>query len=190
MLGDQVTYDLQGDPAEVFGLAISTNTGPTPLAIFDVPEFSSDARRYDPGSNSILGTPSSTERALHGQTTLSNGDVLLAGGVTGDLVLQNFFPPASCRLYDTSANSWTSVPSTAANRVLPTLFDVGGDVSAIDTFDLVRVHRHAERHDRDDHDGGALVERCRAACMLVPRPSRSARSPTVVSASSRPAPAR
>ena len=35
VVGGSVTYSLQGDPGEIWGLALSTNTGPTPLAIFD-----------------------------------------------------------------------------------------------------------------------------------------------------------
>lgn len=113
----------------------------TTILFVSLPDFSNSASRYNPSTGSILSTPSfSTARALHGQVTLSNGDVLVAGGVEGDILLQTFSPLASARLYDTSANTWTSVANMSVSRVLPSLFDTGGTVVAmggLKTFDLV-----------------------------------------------------
>ena len=143
----------------------------TTILFLDVPGFSDDARRYDPGSGSLLSTPSfNTERALHGQVTLSNGDVLVAGGVNGDLILQNFTPLSSARLYNTSANTWTSVASMAHDRVLPNLFDVGGDVIAIgglETFDLVAFT--GTPADAIEVSTTSVLSWTTAATMLLPR---------------------
>ncbi|MEM7305085.1 MAG: kelch repeat-containing protein [Planctomycetota bacterium] len=38
-LGNTVTYDMQGDPGELWGLAFSTSEGPTPLVLFDPNDF-------------------------------------------------------------------------------------------------------------------------------------------------------
>jgi hypothetical protein len=113
----------------------------TNLIFIELPDFSSDSRRYNPPTNTILSTPSfATARAMHGQLTLANGDVLLGGGVNGDLIAQTFDPLASVRLYDTSANAWASVASMGVTRVQPGFFEIGGDVIAIgglSSFDLV-----------------------------------------------------
>jgi hypothetical protein len=113
----------------------------TDLIIIQLPGFSADTRRYDPGSGSLLSTPSFADaRAMHGLLTLSNGNVLLGGGVNGDLLTQTFTPLASVRLYNTAANTWTNVASMAATRVMPRFFQIGAEVIAIGglkTFDLV-----------------------------------------------------
>lgn len=113
----------------------------TTIIIIDVPGFSSDCRRFNPATGTFLATPAfNTERALHGQLTLSNGNVLIGGGVNGDLIAQNFTPLASVRLYNTATNTWSSVASMAVTRVFPGFFELAGDVIAIgglETFDLV-----------------------------------------------------
>ena len=35
VLGSKVTYSMQGDPFELWGLGVSTNGGPTPIALID-----------------------------------------------------------------------------------------------------------------------------------------------------------
>ena len=113
----------------------------TTILFVSVPDFSSDARRYDPATNSILAAGSfSTVRASHAQLTLSNGDVLVAGGVNGDLIAQTFSTLASCRLYDTSTNSWSNVATLGTPRVFADLIEDGSTVVALgglSSFDLV-----------------------------------------------------
>jgi hypothetical protein len=113
----------------------------TNLIIIELPAFSSDCRRYNPATNQLLATPSfNTERALHGQLTLSNGNVLVGGGVNGDLIAQSFTALDSVRLYDTATNSWSSAAGMGVTRVFPGFFELGSDVIAIGglkSFDLV-----------------------------------------------------
>jgi hypothetical protein len=113
----------------------------TTVLFVDLPSFSTDCRRYNPATGTLLATPAfNTERAFHGQLTLSNGNVLLGGGVNGDLITQNFTPLASVRLYNTASNTWSSVASMSVTRVQPGFLELAGDVIAIgglETFDLV-----------------------------------------------------
>jgi hypothetical protein len=113
----------------------------TTILFIDVPGFSSDCRRFNPATGTLLATPAfNTERALHGQLRLSNGNVLIGGGVNGDLILQNFTPLASVRIYNTVANTWSNAADMGVTRVFPGFFELAGDVIAIgglETFDLV-----------------------------------------------------
>lgn len=107
---------------------------------FPYADFSSDCRAYAAGSNAMQNVSNfSGVRAAHGQVSLANGDVLVAGGADGNLLSQTINPIANCRFYDWDQNSWSSVSSMAHARVYPNLIDVGGEVVAIgglSTFDL------------------------------------------------------
>ena len=62
----------------------------TTILFIDTPAFTNSATRFDPGTGGLVGTASfNTERALHGQVTLPNGDALIAPSVTARL-LENF----------------------------------------------------------------------------------------------------
>jgi hypothetical protein len=51
-----------------------------------IPSFAADVHRYDPSSKLYAITPSiSVARVYHGQMTLPDGSVLIAGGANGDL---------------------------------------------------------------------------------------------------------
>jgi N-acetylneuraminic acid mutarotase len=105
-----------------------------------LPSFSSDCRRYNPGTNSFLATAAfSGPRAFHGQVTLSNGNAMIVGGVDGDLILLSFTTLASARVYNAATNSWSNVASLATARVYPTVVDSLGEVmvfGGLATFDV------------------------------------------------------
>lgn len=81
----------------------------------------------------------SGDRALHGQLTLSDGRVLVAGGADGDVLTQNFFSLATCSVYSEPTNSWSNVPNLQEVRSFPSLVEVAGRVhviSGVGTIDL------------------------------------------------------
>ncbi|HET6201324.1 MAG TPA: kelch repeat-containing protein [Planctomycetota bacterium] len=97
-----------------------------------IPSFSGTAQRYDSGTGSFVGTaslPAGQERALHGASLLNSGEVLVAGGLNGDLITQTFVVLASAYRYNPVTNAWASAGSMADARtqhaqvVMP-----GGDV--------------------------------------------------------------
>ncbi len=104
-----------------------------------IPGFTNDCRAYNPSSGAMQDVSDfNGARAAHGQLTLANGDVLVAGGADGNLITQVINPMASCRLY--SGGSWTNVGTMANPRVYPNLLDAGGTIIAIgglSSFDLV-----------------------------------------------------
>lgn len=96
------------------------------------PELSSDCRRYDPATNTLLATASfSGERLLHGQVTLNNGDVLIGGGAGGSVLLLSFCSLASTRVYDTAANSWSNTANLNVARSGPNLVNRVSDIVCI-----------------------------------------------------------
>jgi hypothetical protein len=113
----------------------------TTILFVTLPDVVNDCHRFNPaGSGSIVSTPSiAGDRALGAQLTLSNGDVLVAGGVDGDLILQTFTVLSSCSIYDASANTWNSAAALGGPRVYGQLFETGGTVSllaGVSTFDI------------------------------------------------------
>ncbi|MEM7307326.1 MAG: kelch repeat-containing protein [Planctomycetota bacterium] len=110
------------------------------ILFIETPFFSSDVRRFDPTSGSLLGTPSfNEERAGHAQVTLPNGDALLVGGINGSFLTLTTDTLTSTRLYDTSANTWSNVGDLNIARVLPRLLATGDSVvcvGGIVSFDL------------------------------------------------------
>lgn len=113
------------------------------LFTFPIPAISSSCRRYNPANNSMQSTASmSGGRALHGQLTLSDGRVMVAGGADGDVLTQNFSSVSTCRVYNEGSNSWTNIASMPTARTLPSLVEAGGRVhvvSGLSTIDLATL---------------------------------------------------
>jgi hypothetical protein len=105
-----------------------------------LPSIVNTCRRFDPVGGSMQSTASfSGDRALHGQLTLSDGRVLVAGGADGDVLTQNFFSLATCSVYSEPTNSWSNVPNLQEVRSFPSLVEVAGRVhviSGVGTIDL------------------------------------------------------
>ena len=97
-----------------------------------VPNISSDCRRYDPGTDTILSTASFTgQRALHGQVTLNNGDALIAGGGDGSLLTLVAAGLDTTRVYDHQADVWTNTAPLNTARGYLNLVNTGTEIVAI-----------------------------------------------------------
>jgi hypothetical protein len=85
-----------------------------------VPTWSATADIYDVATNSISPTASfSSGRAGHSLTLLSNGDVLLAGGVVSGLFM---IPTATnnCQTWSPASGTWSSTGSLVDSRGMHT----------------------------------------------------------------------
>ena len=95
-----------------------------------LPEISSDARVYNPGSNSISNVNDfSGGRALHNQLLLPDGRVLSVGGLDGDLITQVFNTRADCWVFNGS--NWTQVAPLNQARAYGNLHVVSGNRVAV-----------------------------------------------------------
>ncbi|MHC4379012.1 MAG: Kelch repeat-containing protein [Planctomycetota bacterium] len=95
-----------------------------------LPEISSDARVYNPGSNSISNVSDfSGGRALHNQLLLPDGRVLSVGGLDGDLITQVFNTRADCWVFNGS--NWTQVAPLNQARAYGNLHVVSGNRVAV-----------------------------------------------------------
>lgn len=112
-----------------------------------VPSVVSDCRFYNPGTNTLSSAPSIPgDRATHAQLLLSNGNVAVIGGATGNILLLQVNPISTCRIYNPGTNAWTSVASMNHLRARGNLLAAGGKVYAIggvDTFDLSTLNGNA-----------------------------------------------
>ena len=110
---------------------------------FPVPAITNRCLFYNPVSGTMSNAPSMPgARALHGQIGLSDGRVLVAGGAAGDVLTQNFFSLDTCRVFNETSGSWTSVGSMPEVRTYPNLVEAGGMVhvlSGVGTIDLVTL---------------------------------------------------
>ncbi|MFT5289657.1 MAG: hypothetical protein ACI8QS_000346 [Planctomycetota bacterium] len=108
-----------------------------------VPSISDDARLFNPTSNSFQNAGNfSGGRLAHPQVTLSNGNVMVAGGSDGDLLSQTFSPLTDVWIYNTSGDSWSQVASLSRPRVYGQLVEVAGDVlllQGLETIDLATL---------------------------------------------------
>ena len=97
-----------------------------------IPSFTSSAYRYDPNTNTFLSTPNiSTVRVYHGQLTLPDGRVMIAGGANGDFVAQTFNPLSDARIYDPNTNTWSAIAPLSHPRAYPNLIDLGTQVAMV-----------------------------------------------------------
>jgi N-acetylneuraminic acid mutarotase len=107
---------------------------------FPVPAITNRCLFFNPVSNNMSSAPSlSGARALHGQIGLSDGRVLVAGGADGDVLTQNFFSLSTCRVFNETSGSWTSVGDMPEVRTYPSLVEAGGMVhvlNGVGTIDL------------------------------------------------------
>jgi hypothetical protein len=84
-----------------------------------VPAVRSSCDLYDPSSNTMSSGPSmSTARALTDAVEISSGKWLLAGGMNGLSIipLNPGNPTAAAEIYDSVANTWTTVGSLSSAR--------------------------------------------------------------------------
>jgi N-acetylneuraminic acid mutarotase len=111
IVGQNVTLDLSGDPGEIYFLLLSTNTGPTPLAIVDPadPRFVSVGVDLLPFTTTGL-VPTSFV------VPLPNDPVLVGGVLYGQFVTV----PGSLYLVDDISNP-VAIVLTAIGATLPTL---------------------------------------------------------------------
>jgi hypothetical protein len=95
-----------------------------------LPEISSDARVYNPGSNSISNVNDfGGTRALHNQLLLPDGRVLAVGGLDGNLLTQEFNSRADCWVFNGS--NWTQVAPLNQARAYGNLHVVSGNRVAV-----------------------------------------------------------
>lgn len=105
-----------------------------------IPSFSADVHRYDPSGNLYAITPSiSVARVYHGQMTLPDGRVLIAGGADGDFIAMTFSALANCDIYDPNTNTWTAAAPLAHPRAYPNLFDTGTQVAIVSGISAVDI---------------------------------------------------
>jgi N-acetylneuraminic acid mutarotase len=86
------------------------------IFIGPVPSITADARYYQPSNNTLQDAPDfSGARALHTQTTLPDGRVLVAGGATLDILSLSITTFDTVRLF--ASGGWSNVASLAQPRV-------------------------------------------------------------------------
>ncbi len=92
-----------------------------------IPNFQDSAEYFYKGRWYYTGKVPG-KRAGHSAVTLSNGKILLCGGVYGSNILDpnSYKPLSSAALYDPSTNRWRSLPSMRTARGLPTLLALPG----------------------------------------------------------------
>ncbi len=103
------------------GLSVKYFLG-IPIPLFrDTAEYFYKGRWYSAGT--VPG-----KRAGHSAVRLSNGRILLCGGVYGTNIVDpnSYKALSSAALYDPSTNRWSSLPSMRAARGLPTLTPLPG----------------------------------------------------------------
>ena len=103
------------------GLSVKYFLG-IPIPLFrDSAEYFYKGRWYSAGT--VPG-----KRAGHSAVTLSDGRILLCGGVYSSNILDpnSYKPLASAAVYNPSSNRWSSLPSMRTARGLPTLTSLPG----------------------------------------------------------------
>jgi N-acetylneuraminic acid mutarotase len=134
-IGHQATRLGDGRVLVTGGLAVTSLFG------IPLPSISSDARRYNPATNSFTAAGSfNGPRAFHAQALLPDGRVLLVGGADGDILSQNFFARSDARIYDPNSNAWSNTGNASTPRAYGNLFvGQGGRVAltgGLDNVDL------------------------------------------------------
>ena len=100
------------------------------IFIGPVPSITSDARYYNPSTNSLSNAPDfGGARALHAQTTLSDGRVLVAGGATIDILTLGVTVFNSTRVFN--AGGWSNAGNLTNPRVYAQAVELAGGAVAV-----------------------------------------------------------
>jgi N-acetylneuraminic acid mutarotase len=86
--------------------------------ILGIPQFLTSATRYNPASNAWNATASmgGTARAISSVSTLADGRVMVAGGVTASIVTLSATAVPDVSIYNNGTNTWQNGPNLAAGR--------------------------------------------------------------------------
>jgi hypothetical protein len=105
---------LQDGKVLVVGVSAEPATagGPSPVPVMV-------AQLYDPASGTFSDTATPSIRALHTATTLADGRVLLAGGVSNPTegTSGEATPLGSAEIYDPASGSWSAAGEMGAGRI-------------------------------------------------------------------------